>query len=712
MAGAVSQGGPQGQAQAWPALREELRLYPGPATRWGAPTWTLHDPAAQRFFRLGWLEMEILRRWRLGDPAAIAAVLMAETTLSAPPEAVMAVRQFVLGNNLAVAADPAATAALLKQKRARRKSIVATLLHNYLFLRIPLIKPDAFLSATLGVVRPLFSRAFLVLLLVAAVVGLSLVLREWAVFRDTLASLLTLEGGLLAAAALGMSKTFHEFGHAYAAKRLGLRVPAMGVALMCFAPVLWTDTTEAWKLPRRRDRLLIGASGVAAELLLAACASLLWPLAPEGPVKTALFMLTGSIWILTLMVNINPCMRYDGYYLLSDFWDMPGLQTRAFALAKWFIREQLFGFGKPPPEPFSSWDRGKLIIYALCTWVYRLFLFLGIAFMVYYLFFKALGIVLMVVELSFFITLPILKEVRHWIANRNAMRLNMRTVRTILLFGAAGYFLFAPWHSRVGGAAILLPERRAALYAPMGGVVETVAAVNDLEVAEGDVLFTIRSPDLESRIAIATHKVTAQRLKLSLTSLDQTFRMEMAAEWDELERLAEELAGLLRERSQLTLRAPFAGRVTEMPEWLAEGSWVGGKEPLAALTGGGWQVQAYIPEHALDRIRDRGEGLFYPRGKGSGPIRVTVGEIERQAARDIAQPELTSLYGGPLGAHKNAAGRLEPDASVYRITCSVASPGAPEQILVGQATLDAAPQSLVTDLWRRFIGLLVRESGM
>ncbi len=694
----------------WPRLREELRLHPGPATRHGAPTWTLHDPAAQTFFRLGWLEMEILRRWDLASPEAIAQSLAGETTISAPPEAVTQVRAFLAANNLFAASDREDTQRLLRQKRARKKHPLSTLLHNYLFIRIPLFRPDRFLAATLGWVGWMFSRAFVAVLALAAAVGLFLILRQWSVFRDNMASLLTLEGGVLAALALGLSKTLHEFGHAYAAKRLGLRVPAMGVALMCFAPVLWTDTTEAWKLPRRRDRLAIGAAGVAAEFLLAALASLAWPLLPEGPLKTAAFMLAGSVWILTLGVNVNPCMRYDGYYLLSDYWDIPGLQTRSFALAKWWLREQLFGFGLPPPEAFPRWDRNKLILYALVTWVYRFFLFLGIALMVYYLFFKALGIVLMLVELAFFITLPVLREAAHWIRNAKAMTPNLRLFRTLLAAGAVVAFLVLPWHGRVGGAALLSAGRRAVLYAPAGAVVEQVAAEHGREVAEGADLFRLRSPDLEARIEIARRKVAAQRAKLSLASLDLELRAEMAAEWEQLERLAEDFAGLLRERADLDIRAPFAGRVVDVPEWLAPGGWVMAKEPLAALVGDERRVQVFVPEHARERLAAGGGGLFYPAGRGREPVRLRIESVEEQATREIAWPELASPFGGPLGAHKAAGDRLEPDQSVYRVLCRVEGES-PGQLVVGRATLEAEPRSLVSEMWRRFLGLLVRESG-
>ncbi len=695
-----------------PRIRDELQLIPGPPTRFGAPTYTLYDPTGQRFFRLGWMETEILSRWSLGEAERISEAIRKETTLAVQPDTVKLIANFLIANNLTAAATPAETDYLLKQKRNRRKSFLSTLMHNYLFLRIPLCHPDGFLSATLGLVKWMFTKSFAVLVLLFAALGFYLVAREWSRFGDSLSSLFTLQGGIMAALALGLSKTVHELGHAYAAKRYGLRVPAMGIALMCFAPVLWTDTTEAWKLRSRKERLAIGASGVLAELMLATAASLWWPLLPPGPLKTAVFMLAGSIWILTLVVNINPCMRYDGYYLLSDYWDIPSLQPRSFALAKWFLREQLFGLGLPAPEPFPRFDRLKLIVYAFVTWLYRFFLFLGIAFLVYHIFFKALGIILMLVELAFFIALPILKEIAHWFTIRDKMRPNFRLFLTLSLFAGLIYFLVAPWHAKVGGAALLTPERRAAFYAPQGGVIEDVSAHNDALVEPDQVLFRLRSPDLDSRIEIAKRTVAAQRLKLSLASLDQGLRIEAAADWDQLERLAEDLAGLLREREELIIKAPFAGRIVDMPEWLVPGSWIEAKEPLSALAGGRHMVQVYVPEYDLPRLAVGSGGRFYPREKGQGPVRIRVESIENQATREIAQPELASLYGGPLGAVKNAGpGRLEAEHAVYRVNCGVVGEGASAQLLVGEAALEAEPRSVFTEVWRKLLTILVRESG-
>ena len=102
---------------------------------------------------------------------------------------------------------------------------------------------------------------------------------------------------------------------------------------------------------------------------------------------------------LTLLVNANPLMRFDGYFILSDWLDEPNLQDRSFALARWKLREWLFGLGDAPPERLPPRRTRLMIAYALCCWVYRFSLFMGIAFLVYHFAFKLLGIFLMLVDL-------------------------------------------------------------------------------------------------------------------------------------------------------------------------------------------------------------------------------------------------------------------------------------------------------------------------
>ena len=126
------------------------------------------------------------------------------------------------------------------------------------------------------------------------------------------------------------------------------------------------------------------------------------------------FLLATTTWVSTLAINASPFMRFDGYFLLSDFLQMPNLHSRAFALARWDMREKLFKLGEPPPESFSDTKRLGLILFAWATWIYRLVLFLGIAALVYHFFIKALGIMLFLVEIVWFIAKPLWSEISEW----------------------------------------------------------------------------------------------------------------------------------------------------------------------------------------------------------------------------------------------------------------------------------------------------------
>src|SRR5262249_6975790 len=160
-------------------------------------------------------------------------------------------------------------------------------------------------------------------------------------------------------------------GHAYTAKRYGVRVPAMGLAFLVMWPYLYTDTAETWELSNNRKQFAIAAAGMAAEFTLAGFATLFWALAPEGGVKTVLFVLATSTWIMTLAINASPFMRFDGYFLLSDALDFPNLHERAGVCARWWLRTTFFQLPLAMPEP--SLDRRQvrwLVAFALVTWLY------------------------------------------------------------------------------------------------------------------------------------------------------------------------------------------------------------------------------------------------------------------------------------------------------------------------------------------------------
>ncbi len=129
-----------------PRLREELDLLPGPSQPDGQPTWTLHDPVRNQFFRIDWPTLEILQRWDMDDPEQIAADVSAHTTLALTAEDVVQVAQFLVQHQLVQAAAADAPRKMADQWRRIQGSPLQWLLHHYLFFRIPLLRPDAWLT--------------------------------------------------------------------------------------------------------------------------------------------------------------------------------------------------------------------------------------------------------------------------------------------------------------------------------------------------------------------------------------------------------------------------------------------------------------------------------------------------------------------------------------------------------------------------------------
>ena len=477
------------------ALREELGLHPGPPEHDGSPTWSLQDPVRNRFFRIDWSAFEILARWHLGDAAAIAASVRQETPIQADRSDVEAIADFLAENELIQRHDAKGVAVFYGRRQSQRTSWYTWLLHHYLFFRVPLWHPDAFLTNTVAWVKPLFSKSFIFLTLLALLGGLLDVSRQWDVFVSSLLDTFSWEGLASYAITLVWVKFLHELGHAYTAKRFGCRVPTMGVAFLVMFPVAYTDVNEVWKLPEKRQRIAVSGAGIITELVIAAWATLAWALLPDGSFKNAAFLLATTTWVSTIMINGSPFMRFDGYFLLSDWLNMPNLHARTFALARWRLREWLFGLGEPKPEVIGIRRERGIILYGWITWTYRLVVFGGIAALVYHVFPKPLGPMLAAIEVTWFIAAPVWSELKAWRMRISMIVKHPRTYLTLGLFAGVIGALFMPWDTRVQSQGLLKPAELYGVFAPGAARIDALPVEDGREIHAGDLLIALNAPD-------------------------------------------------------------------------------------------------------------------------------------------------------------------------------------------------------------------------
>ena len=234
-----------------PKIRDDIEIFDGGSNKYSSPTWVIYDPVIEKFYRIGWVEHEIISNWHIGNPEAICQKINQSTTIKISPANIERIVKFLSMHNLLQFDDHEHADKLYDYYAKMRAGRFARFLQQYLFLRLPLLRPDRFLSKTLPYIKFLFSKKILYLIIVIGILGSYFVVRNWSQFVSHYDYFFTFESMAMLFIILAITKMFHELGHAYTAKYYGCSVSTMGVALLVLFPILYTDTTDTWRLKSR-----------------------------------------------------------------------------------------------------------------------------------------------------------------------------------------------------------------------------------------------------------------------------------------------------------------------------------------------------------------------------------------------------------------------------------------------------------------------------
>lgn len=482
--------------------------------------------------------------------------------------------------NLIVSDVPPDTARLFERQKQHKQRELRSRLMSVFFLRLRLWDPDSFLKRALPYMGWMFSRPMAVLWVLVVGTGLAMALGDWDRLRGQTAGVLEPGNLLLLYLAFGLAKLVHEFGHAFTCRRYGGEVHAMGLTLLVFTLVPFVDATAAWAFRERYKRVFVGLAGMIPELFLAGLAAIVWANTGPGLLNGICYNLMLVASVSTVLFNANPLLRFDGYYILSDLTDTPNLQQRAQQQLLHVVEHHVFNVKQSVGPARSRRESGLLVAFAIASWIYRVIITWTLIILVAD---KYFGLGLMAAAVAFFGTflMPIGMAVRYLVREPRIERVRRRawTISLTAIAVVVVLISLVPFPRRFRAPGLLRAESYTKVIADTAGYVETVAVNSRTQVAAGDLLLTLRNPELDLQIA-AGEAERAATLSLERKVLREA-PARIAVVRRRLEAIERQLGELKARRDALAFHSRQAGmwvspRAGDYPGlWVARGTAVG-----------------------------------------------------------------------------------------------------------------------------------------
>jgi putative peptide zinc metalloprotease protein len=258
-----------------------------------------------------------------------------------------------------------------KQRRLKRVAAVT----NILYWKIPVFDPDRLLTWMYGYLWWIFTWPFFfasVALMLAAVLQVTVHFQAFYDKMPRYQEFFAVNTVLYMWISLGVVKVIHEFGHGLSCKAYKGECHEMGVLLMCLSPALYANVTDAWTVADKWKRIVISFAGIYVELVIASLATFVWWYTPHMPTVNNIAMAVMVLCsVSTVVFNANPLMRFDGYYMMADWLEIPNLRDRSNRFITNLFLDKCLGI-EVQPEPYMAPGRKLLFVaYAIGSYVYR-----------------------------------------------------------------------------------------------------------------------------------------------------------------------------------------------------------------------------------------------------------------------------------------------------------------------------------------------------
>jgi putative peptide zinc metalloprotease protein len=574
-----------------------------------------------------------------------------------------------------------------------------------LFWRIPLLDPDRTLDRLLGILGRIPARSLLAVWLAMSAAALFPALGRWDEIFDGAdrifapANLLVLWGAFL-----GL-KLLHELAHALALKSFGGAVHEMGIALLVITPVPYVDASAATALRGKRERILVGAAGMMAEVFIASLALFAWMALEPGPARALLRDIVIAAGISTILINLNPLVRFDGYYMLCDVLGVPNLYPRSIACLARIAQRFLLGNRALPPVPGGAGGRGLLALFGCCSLAYR-YVVLGAILLFLADRAPLVGVPLGIWAIAAWVIGPLAKGARFLFRSPRRAPLRWSAVAgagAFCLAAAIGAALVPIPSSTVAEGVILLSED--AIIRPGTDVfIRAIASEPGRRVSRGEALFIGEDPQLAVRAGVLEAEVEELRARRDESLRKDPVRAQIIGE--ELSRREKALSAERERLRELTVRSGSDGIfLVAKPEDLP-GRFVARGSPIACVVSRrSATIRVAVPQDSISLVRSQTKGVTvrFPDGL-SGSLSTSVIREVPAASSLLPSPALGSLGGGDIPADPRDAEGSRSLEGTFQLDLEMPDLGGDAPIPIGGRMLvrfEHDPEPLAAKALRR-----------
>lgn len=576
---------------------------------------------------------------------------------------------------------------------------------GFLFFRVPLWNPDVFLTRTIHKLQFVYRAWFVAIWLVGLMAAGYILMRRWDDVAEPLQKLLVAQNLPLMWITLIGLKFFHEFGHAYACKHYGGHVPEMGAYVILFTPCAYMDATASWGFTKKYQRLLVCVAGMYFESFVAIVAVFVWSTTQPGLLHSAAYNIIFLATVVTVLFNINPLMRYDGYYIMSDITEIPNLRAKSkqyvFALLKRLLL-------KVPVRNVPKTARTKFILagYGIAASIYRLALMMAISAMLASKVFL-LGIGLALFYIGNTVVRAIVKLVKYlWYAEETAGvrgRAIAMSAVALVIFPVALFVVPLPSHVYARG--VLLADVETVVRNREPGFVQSIHVEPEQTIAADELLVELRNDAHFESVADARANLRATEIRMDAYREHEPNRLQQEKVQEAV--YQRELAQAQTRMDDLAIHAVMGGRVVECLDRDDTGRFLPAGSPIATVVSGPWQLRAILTqEQSVNAEAAVGDKVEF---KGSGisdrTIEATIARIAPAGTRTIEQTPLTHLGGGEIAVnpkdHTTSVPYFEITVNLPESTVRNLRYG-----MTGSIRIPAKAEPIGTKLTRRFTRFL------